>query len=128
MIAKLDIKKITENFNHLDVDCFLVFRLLQVSPVVIVDQPMCTLTVGNGKYYLRPKNIDLEYKLEVIKKLHLYWIARLRERRLYIENTEMRTEKIFINLLFLPRFCMHLLDIIVKKFLSNNIVDNLSNP
>ena len=50
-IEALDLNKLSGGYRHLNMDCLIVFSLLQVGPASISSEVMCTLTCRNKKYY-----------------------------------------------------------------------------
>ena len=123
IISKLNLKQLSGNYAHLNMDCLIAFSLLQQGPVAILSEVMCTLTCGNKKYYIsentlvKPKN-----------KLHFSnWLKFILEskmdRDLYIQNTDRLTEKLFIYLLYLPKL-FALTALIAKK----KLIPTKKNP
>lgn len=111
----IDIKKITENYIHLNMDNLIVFHLLQLGPVAISKDPMCKLTCGNQKYYNDDfSNINKTQKHWKNKIIELYKSYSV-DRRLYSKNTSSFIEKTLINLLFVPKYILEFLSIIFNK-------------
>ena len=102
-LAALDNKKITEGFKLLNMDCLIVFSLLQKSPVSIRSEAMCTLTCGNQKHYADPESHYKQGQKNLLIKLLDLWTDNRNDRNLYIKNTNNLAEKIIIYMLFLPK-------------------------
>lgn len=102
-LAALDIKKITEGFKLLNMDCLIVFSLLQKSPVSIRSEAMCTLTCGNQKHYADPESYYKQGQKNLLIKLLDLWTDNKNDKNLYIKNTNNLAEKIIIYMLFLPK-------------------------
>ncbi len=136
-LAALDIKKITEGYKLLNMDCLIVFSLLQKSPAYIRSEVMCTLTCGNQKHYVDPE-IHCELgKKSLLRKLADLWKSNWNDRSLYIKNTNNLAEKIIIYMLFFPKIlalfffiALKILKRITKSYGSGKIANlvNCFNP
>jgi glycosyltransferase involved in cell wall biosynthesis len=102
-LAALDIKKITEGYKLLNMDCLIAFSLLQKGPAFISSEVMCTLTCGNQKLYVDPESQHERGKKSLLSKLIDIWKYNRNDRNLYIKNTNNLLEKISIYVLFLPK-------------------------
>jgi glycosyltransferase involved in cell wall biosynthesis len=102
-LAALDIKKITEGYKLLNMDCLIAFSLLQKSPAYILSEVMCALTCGNQKHYAEPESQDKRGKKSPLNKLAELWKYNRNDRNLYIKNTNNLAEKIIIYMLFFPK-------------------------
>ena len=102
-LVALDIKKITDGYKLLNMDCLIAFSLLQKSRVYIRSELMCTLTCGNQKYYVDPENHHKQGQKNLLIKLLDLWTDNWNDRNLYIKNTNNLAEKIIIYMLFLPK-------------------------
>jgi glycosyltransferase involved in cell wall biosynthesis len=114
-LAGLDIKKITEGYKLLNMDCLIVFSLLQKSPAYIRSEVMCTLTCGNQKHYV---DHEIHYELgkkSLLRKLAVLWKSNWNDRSLYIKNTNNLAEKIIIYMLFFPKILALFSSIALKK-------------
>ena len=114
----IDIKKITEGYEHLNMDNLIAFTLLQQSPIVISDDPMCSLTCGNQKFYT--DNITNAWRVETgsLKKIIELYKSQKKDRDLYINNTSSFVEKFLIYLLFNPKYIFETCEILYFKFFS----------
>jgi glycosyltransferase involved in cell wall biosynthesis len=130
-LAALDIKKITDGYKLLNMDCLIAFSLLQKSPAYICSEMMCTLTCGNQKHYSDGKSLDKQSQKTIFRKLGDLWKENRNDRNLYIKNTNSFREKVIIYLLFLPKILLLLTSIAVKilkrsaKSNKNGQIDNL---
>jgi glycosyltransferase involved in cell wall biosynthesis len=113
-LAELDIKKITEGFKLLNMDCLIVFSLLQKSPVSIRSEVMCMLTCGNQKHYADPESHYKRGQKNLLSKLADLWKDNRNDRNLYIKNTNSFVEKVIIYMLFLPKILALLSSISLK--------------
>ena len=111
----IDIKAITEGYKHLNMDNLIVYKMLQLGPCVISNDPMCTLTCGNQKYYTDNIFEKITHQKKIINIfLKLYKTYSI-DRKLYSKNTSLFIEKLIINLLFIPKFLIELISIFYKK-------------
>nr|WP_255533306.1 DUF5672 family protein [Polynucleobacter sp. AP-RePozz3-80-G7] len=115
-ISSLDLKKLSGNFTHLNMDCLITFSLLQKSSVTILEEAMCTLTCGNKKHYLEGRSESSSSKERVFTKLLHFFVTQKKDKNLYLKNTQNLREKFFIQLLFIPKILFLLGKIIEKKF------------
>jgi glycosyltransferase involved in cell wall biosynthesis len=122
-LAALDIKKITEDFKLLNMDCLIAFSLLQKSPVSIRSEVMCTLTCGNQKHYEDPKNHYKQRQKNLLSKLLDLWKDNRSDRNIYIKNTNKIVEKIIIYILFLPKI-LALFSSVSLKILKRSMKSN----
>lgn len=99
-IEALDLEKISGGYRHLNMDCLLVFTLLQAGPVAICREAMCTLTCGNKKHYASDSEQQVKSALSRFKA---FWSGRKKDRDLYIGNTDSLIEKLIVYLFFLPK-------------------------
>ena len=114
-LAALDIKKITDGYKLLNMDCLIAFSLLQKSPAYIRSEMMCTLTCGNQKHYVDHYSQDKRgQKKSILSKLADLWKGNINDRNLYIKNTNSPTEKVIIFMLFLPKILALLTSITVN--------------
>jgi glycosyltransferase involved in cell wall biosynthesis len=116
-LDQLDLKKISDNYTLLNMDCLIDFSLLQKSSVAIVPQAMCTLTCGNKKYYFdaQVKN----NKTSILNRITNVWGIYKKDRTPYIKNTHSVVEKIIIYGLSLFKFL---------RYISNVACRSLSSP
>ena len=114
-LDKLDIKKITEGYKHLNMDCLIVFSMLQSGPVVISSDAMCTLTCGNQKLYAHDINDVQKHQKSFVSKLLDFCKAQRKDRDLYIKNTPNIIEKLIIYFAFMPKITLALGAIFFKK-------------
>ena len=96
ILDTLDITRISGEFTHLNMDCLIVFSMLQLGPVAMVPEAMCTLTCGNQKYYNADANSVAESKSAFLPKIAHYLSVQRKDRDLYIRNTERFIEKVAI--------------------------------
>ncbi len=115
-LAVLDIKKITDSYKHLNMDCLISFSLLQNSAVSISGEVMCTLTCGNRKFYSFDEGSDRGRKKSLLSKLIDFILEHKKDRDLYIKNTNRAIEKISIYFLFVPKLVALLISIGIRKF------------
>ncbi len=118
-IDALDLKKISGEYKHLNMDSLIVFSLLQVGPVSINSEAMCTLTCRNKKYYTDNKDNATKSKTVILSKLINFWSEHKKDRDLYMKNTDSLLEKIIIYFLFFPKFSMWLATLFFKKSFSS---------
>ncbi len=134
-LAALDIKKITDGYKLLNMDCLIAFSLLQKSPVYIRSEMMCTLTCGNRKHYADHDGQDKRgQKKSISSKLADLWKDNRNDRNLYIKNTNSFAEKVIIYMLFLPKILAMLTSItvnilkrITKSFESGQVGNAVNN-
>ncbi|MBC7490152.1 MAG: glycosyltransferase family 2 protein [Glaciimonas sp.] len=123
-LAALDIKKITDGYKLLNMDCLIAFTLLQKSPVVIRREVMCTLTCGNKKYYSSVEQQLGKPKLALLSKLVNFWSENKYDRDLYIKKTNRFIEKLMIYILFAPKLTFLLSRMAINKFEQGNKPNN----
>ena len=121
-LAVLDIKKITDDYKLLNMDCLIAFSLLQKSPASIRSEMMCTLTCGNQKHYADDESQDKRGQKSLLSKLVGIWKYNKNDRNLYIKNTDNLAEKVIIYTLFLPKILALLTSITANKFKQNTKV------
>ena len=114
-IDKLKLNKISENYKNLMMDSLIVFLMLQVGPVAISSEVMCTLTCGNKKYYSDDISGAKKRKKPFVLRLIDFFKAQSKDRSLFIKNTPKINEKIIIYCAFLPKFTLELGAISIKK-------------
>lgn len=114
-LAALDIKKITDGYKLLNMDCLISFSLLQKSPAYIRSELMCTLTCGNQKHYADYESQDKRGKKSHLSKLAALWKDNRDDRNLYIKNTSSLAEKVIIYMLFVPKLLALLSSITLNK-------------
>jgi len=121
-LAALDIKKITDGYKLLNMDCLIAFSMLQKSPTYIRSEMMCTLTCGNEKHYIDPNDQNKRGSKSRLSKLVDLWKYSKNDRNLYIKNTNSFVEKAIIHTLFLPKILALLTSIIGNKLKQNTKV------
>lgn len=126
-IDALDIKKISGEYKHLNMDSLIVFSLLQAGPVSISSEAMCALTCGNKKYYTDNKDNAIKSNITIPPKLINFWSGHKKDRDLYIKNTDSLLEKIIIYFSFLPRLMIMLGMIIFRKILLSSKVNTIDS-
>lgn len=114
-IEALDLEKISGGYQHLNMDCLLVFSLLQAGPVAICSEVMCTLTCGNKKYYSDNAGRHVKSSLSRFRD---FWFGHKKDRDLYISNSSLLVEKLIICLLFIPKVTILLTSFLLKKMMS----------
>jgi glycosyltransferase involved in cell wall biosynthesis len=114
----VDIKKITEGYELLNMDSLITFKLLQQSPIVISDDPMCSLTCGNQKYYTDNTTKAWRVQKSTLKKVIELYKSQKKDRNLYIKNTSRFVEKFLIYLLFNPKYIFETCEILYFKIQS----------
>jgi glycosyltransferase involved in cell wall biosynthesis len=119
-LDKLDLKELTEGYRHLNMDNLIVFSMLQLGPVKIISEVMCTLTCGNKKYYFSENQI----RNNRIKGIYNYAKKQLIDLFLYSKFTTSKFEKSIFSILFIPKFLNELLQICVKKILAKGALFN----
>lgn len=108
VLDTIDINALTEEYKYLNMDNLIVFRMLQLGPIVINNDPLCTLTCGNQKFYfdnLLDKNITQKKWINTFISLYKTYSN---DRKLYSKNTTSHIEKFIINLLFIPKLSLEL--------------------
>jgi len=113
-LTALDIKKITDGYKLLNMDCLIAFSLLQKSRVYIRSELMCTLTCGNQKHYADHESQDKRGQKSLLSKLADLWKYNRNDRNLYIKNTNSPAEKVIIYVLFVPKLLVLLSSIILN--------------
>lgn len=101
-ISQIDIKKITNNYTYLNMDCLICFTLLQKSPIAVLSEAMCTLTCGNKKYYQEEYAHKLNRK-NLISKIYDFYKFHRDDKNLYLKCTNSLIEKLIISFLFWPK-------------------------
>ena len=114
-IEALDLSKLSGGYRHLNMDCLIVFSLLQAGPASISSEVMCTLTCRNKKYYASGEAQLGQSSRSVLKKLIYIWADQKEERDRYIKDTALFTEKIFIYFAFLPKVLALLAELLLRK-------------
>jgi glycosyltransferase involved in cell wall biosynthesis len=115
-LSGLDIRKISGDFHHLNMDCLIGFSMLQKSPVRIRREAMCTLTCGNKKYYLEDGN-SKKKNITLFSKLANFISEHKRDRDLYIQHTDSLNEKLLIYSLFFPKIIVLIANIILQRLI-----------
>ena len=145
-LDQLDLKKISANYTRLNMDCLIVFSLLQLGPVSILPQAMCTLTCGNEKHYITPQNSTISSqsaeKLSsarmwgsiilkffgrpyvLFHKLSNIWSTYKTDRDSYLDNTNSSFEKSIIFVLSYFTFIRHILQTLSSKILDSGLRRN----
>lgn len=126
VLDALDLKKISGGYQHLNMDCLIVFSLLQDGPVSISSEIMCTLTCKNKKYYTGDECQAGPNNKSVLSKLVDFWVDNKKDRDLYVSNTNLFIEKVIIHVSFVPRFVLMLATIILKKTLGKKSHDGVN--
>jgi glycosyltransferase involved in cell wall biosynthesis len=103
ILDTLDIKKISGEYTHLNMDCLIVFAVLQRGPVAIIPEAMCTLTCGNHKYYASDANHAEKSKTALLSKMADFLFVQRKDRDLYKKNTDSFIEKLVIYFAFVPK-------------------------
>lgn len=111
-LDKLDLKQITKGYKYLNMDNLIVFKMLQISPVIMSPDVMCKLTCGNLKYY---ENDFIIKGGRNIAKTYLLFIQHISDCILYFQNTNSVLEKFIIVMMFLPKFFNELGSLTFKK-------------
>jgi glycosyltransferase involved in cell wall biosynthesis len=114
-IDALDLSKLSGAYRYLNMDCLIVFSLLQAGPVSISSEVMCTLTCRNKKYYASDKARPGESSRSVLKKLAHLYAEHKEDRDRYITNATLFAEKVFIYLAFVPKVLVLLAELTLKK-------------
>ena len=121
-LAALDVKKISDGYKLLNMDCLIAFSMLQKSPAFIRSEMMCTLTCGNQKHYTDPNGQNKRGPKSRLSKLVDLWKYGKNDRNLYIKNTNGLVEKVIIYTLFLPKILVLLTSITGNKLKWNKKV------
>jgi glycosyltransferase involved in cell wall biosynthesis len=98
-LSQVDIKKITDNYLHLNMDCLISFSLLQKGRVAIRSEAMCALMCGNKKHYLDEAE-EKKSNQPIILKLWSFFKFHKNDKDLYIKSTNSQVERISIAILF----------------------------
>jgi glycosyltransferase involved in cell wall biosynthesis len=122
-LDSIDIKNITEDYEHLNMDSLIAFTLLQKSAIVISNDPMCSLTCGNQKYYTDKITQDWKVEKSFVKKIIELYKSQKKDRNLFIKNTSHFVEKFLIYLLFNPKFIFETCEILFSKFSSISFIE-----
>jgi glycosyltransferase involved in cell wall biosynthesis len=112
-IDALDLKEISGGFNHLNMDCLIVYAMLRRSPALIREEKMCTLTCCNKKHYL--PDGDSKSNRSIVDRLLSFIFEQKTDRDLFIKNSDLMLEKVIIYVGFLPRLIFLLASIFIKK-------------
>ena len=115
-VDSLDLKKLSGGFQRLNMDCLIVFSLLQTGPVTIISEVMCALTCGNEKHYSQ----NIKNKKTLLSKLTTFFSGHKKDRDVYIESTDSLLEKIIIYLLFIPKTIRLLASYVTNEILSKS--------
>jgi len=111
----LNIKKISGGYRYLNMDRLIVFSMLQMGPVIIHPETLCTLTCGNKKYYAGYLINEENKQKKIWSKLMNFYRVQKKDRDLYVINTSSMTEKVFILFAFIPKAMFELVAIPFKK-------------
>jgi glycosyltransferase involved in cell wall biosynthesis len=114
-VKALDLSKLSGGYRHLNMDCLIVFSLLQAGPAFIINDVMCTLTCRNKKHYASDEGQPGWSSRSVFKKLFLVWTDQRDDRDRYIKNATLITEKVFIYLAFTPKILIQLAALSLQK-------------
>ncbi len=116
VLTGMHIKKITEGYRHLNMDCLIVYSLLQRGPVSISKEVLCTLTCGNKKHYIDDDSHLGRSNKPILSKLMDFWLDHKKDRDLYIKNTDRLVEKLIIYFSFFPKVLVLLATWALKKY------------
>lgn len=119
VIEALDLGKLSGGYRHLNMDCLIVFSLLQAGPASISSEVMCTLTCRNKKYYAGDEGQLGQGSPSDLKKLVSFWATHKEDRDRYIKNATLFTEKAFIYLAFIPKILVQFAELLLKKAMTN---------
>lgn len=99
-LRELDMREISGNFTHLNMDDIMMFRMLQGGPLLTVPGAMCTLTCGNKKFYA----IGAGGGRSPLRTLVALWKEHWKCARVFCRNTGSAVERALIYALVVPRF------------------------
>ncbi len=126
-LDSLDLCKLTQGYKRLNMDNLIVFSILQLGPLLLSSDAMCSLTCGNQKYY-QNESINKSTRPHWGIRLLEHYKKEKKDRKLYITNTSSLIEKLIIYLLFIPKFIREFGNIAFSKlYLQNNITPNEVN-
>ena len=111
----LNIKEISGGYQYLNMDRLIVFSMLQMGPVIIHPETLCTLTCGNKKYYASYLMNEENKPKKIWTKLIDFYSGQKKDRDLYVKNTSSLTEKIVILFAFIPKAMIELGAVPFKK-------------
>ncbi len=114
-IDALDLSKLSGGYRCLNMDCLIVFSLLQVGPVSISSEVMCALTCRNKKHYASGAVQSGQVPGSALRKLVHFWTEHKEDRDRYIRNAALITERVFIYLAFIPKVLALLSELLLKK-------------
>jgi len=112
----LNIREISGGYQYLNMDRLIVFSMLQMGPVIIYPEVLCTLTCGNKKYYPGSLVSEENKQKTFWSKLIDFYKVQKQDRGLYIKNTSNMTEKIVIFFTFIPKTMLELVALPLKKW------------
>jgi len=110
-IAALDLRKISGGFKHLNMDCLISYLMLKKSPVIIVEELLCTLTCGNKKYYSK---IDLDKKRYSLTRFFSFYSN---DKKTYQDVSDNFIESLLIATLFWIKIIY-----LIVSFLNNKLL------
>jgi glycosyltransferase involved in cell wall biosynthesis len=126
-LDSLDICKLTQGYKHLNMDNLIVFSILQLGPLLLSPDAMCSLTCGNQKYY-QNESLNKSNKPHWGFRLFDHYRKQKKDRNLYLSNTGSLIEKLIIYLLFIPKFIREFGTIAIRKLIfQSNIFSKKSN-
>jgi glycosyltransferase involved in cell wall biosynthesis len=129
-LIAIDFEQLSNNFSYLGMDNQIVFKMLQLGPVVISNNAMCCLTCKNTKYYLNnqteTKRVSLFTKTANLVKSYV------QDLKAYLSNTTSSIEKLIISIFFIPKIISEILGIFYlyfnKIYKQRLVGDNFKRP
>ncbi len=115
-LDQIDLKDVSGDYTFLNMDCLIVYKMLQRGACTIIHEGMCALTCGNKKYHPYYEN---KKEPSLIKKIVQLFFDLKNDRDLYIKFTDKIIEKIIVYFLFYLKFMNQLLRYTRKKVFQN---------
>lgn len=95
-LRSFNLKDISGQYSYLNMDCLLIYSILERKKIGYVDETLCALTCGNHKFY-ESKNSKYTSRLKIIRS----YLKELKDDKVsYLNNSKESHEKILILMLY----------------------------
>lgn len=110
-LRSFNLQEISGQYSYLNMDCLLIYSILQTKKIGFVGETLCALTCGNHKFYepVSSKNIS---RLRIIQS---YFSELNSDKASYLKNSPKFYEKALIHILYPFKLASFFTSLLVKN-------------
>ncbi len=109
-LKSINFEKTTGNNTFLNMDCLIVFQMLQESTLGLRDELLCTLTCGNQKFHPYYKSSSKLFPL-----IQTLIVDELKDSLKYLSFTQSTLDRCVLSLLIAPKMLNKIFHVLYKK-------------